>query len=188
VDAAAGDAPGNIMEFSGAFGTAHAYGDVNSETISILDEHGKLLTAETSDLLSTTPTSGTAVISSLTDVLPIEAVSLSDARRKLAATRAYASAYVAKVITTGVAGPIPGSPISIQGFNGEFDGLWLVRGVEMKTNQGHFLTEWELGRSTKGNTLRRPDSLHTYQPAPHPKLQSGAWRSSTRRANVYSSV
>ena len=188
VDAAAGEAPGNIMEFSGAFGSSHAYGDVNSEKISILDEHGKLLTAESADLLNTDPISGTAVASPLTDVLPIEAASLSDARRKLAATRAYSDAYIAKVVTTGVAGPVPGSPVAIQGFNGEFDGLWLVRGVEMKTNRGHFLTEWELGRSTKGNTLRQSDILHTYQPAPHPKLQSGAWRSSTRRANVYSSV
>ena len=186
VDAAEGDAPGNIMEFSGAFGSSHAYGDVNSKKISILDEHGKLLTAESADLLNTEPASGTAVTSTLTAVLPIEAVSLSDARRKLAATRAYSDAYIAKVVTTGVAGPIPGSAIAVDGFNGEFDGLWLVRGVEMKTNQGHFLTEWELGRSTKGNTLRQSDSLYTYQPAPSPKVQSGAWRSSTRRANVYS--
>ena len=180
-------APGNIMEFSGVFGSAHAYGDVNSEKISILDEHGKLLTAESSDLLNTSVAPGTVVTSTLTDVLPIEAVSLSDARRKLAATRAYSSAYVAKVVTTGVAGPIPGSAIAVQGFNGEFDGLWLVRGVEMKTNQGHFLTEWELSRRTKGNSLQRKDVLSTYERAPHPLLQSGAWRSATRRANVYSS-
>ena len=188
VDATDGDSPGNIMEFSGAFGSAHAYGDINSEKISILDEHGKLLTAESADLLGTTPASGTAVTSTLTDVLPIEAVSLYDGKRKLAATRAYSSAYVAKDVTTGVAGPIPGSPIAVQGFNGEFDGLWLVRGVEMQTNHGHFLTEWELSRSTKGDSIQRADILSTYKLAPTPKLQAGEWQSSTRRANVYSSI
>lgn len=181
-------APGRIMEFSGKFGSAHAYGDVNFEKMSILDEHGKLLTAERTDLLGDEPVAGTAVTSTLTDVLPIEAVSFSDARRKMTATRAYSSAYIAKVVTIGVAGPMPGSPIAIDGFNGEFDGLWLVRGVEMKTNRGHFLTEWDLSRSTKGRDIRQSTSLDTYQPAPHPKLESGAWRSSTRRANVYSSV
>jgi hypothetical protein len=109
------------------------------------------------------------------------------AQRQLKASRAYADAYVAKVITTGVAGPVPGSALGVEGFNGEFDGLWLVRGMEMKTNRGHFISEWELSRTTKGATYNNPVILNTYSPAPHPKLESGAWRASTRREHVYSS-
>ena len=131
---------------------------------------------------------GNTITSPLNDSYGADAQSVFDAQRQLKASRAYADAYVAKAITTGVAGPVPGSAMGVEGFNGEFDGPWLVRGIEMQTNRGHFLTEWELSRSTKGNTRKQAESLHTYQPAPHPKLQSGAWRSSTRRANVYSSV
>ena len=43
--------PGRIMEFEGAMGTSHAYGESNAEQLSLLDEDGNLLTATTSDLL-----------------------------------------------------------------------------------------------------------------------------------------
>lgn len=189
VDSSSGTefAPGKIIEFNGSFGSSSPYGDVNNESIELLDEHGKLLTASTSDLLNTAPASGTAVTSSVADMLAVEAVSLSDARRKLAANRAYAGAYVAEATTTGVAGPVPGSAIGVDGFKSDFDGLWLLRGIDMRTNRGHFLTDWELSRSTSGSTTPRQVELETYDPAPQPLLRSGAWRSSSRRANVYSS-
>jgi hypothetical protein len=189
VDSSSGTefAPGKIIEFNGSFGSSSPYGDVNNESIELLDEHGKLLTASTSDLLNTAPASGTAITSSVADMLAVEAVSLSDARRKLAANRAYSDAYVAEATTTGVAGPVPGSAIGVDGFKSDFDGLWLLRGIDMRTNRGHFLTDWELSRSTSGSTTPRQVELETYDPAPQPLLRSGAWRSSSRRANVYSS-
>jgi len=180
--------PGRIIEFEGSFGTAHAFGDVNSESISVLDSDGQLLSVSSSDLLNTSPPAGEAITSPLNDSYGADAQSVFAAQRQLKASRAYADAYVAKAITTGVVGPVPGSALGVEGFNGEFDGLWLVRGMEIKTTRpGQFLTEWELSRTTKGATYNNPVILNTYSPAPHPKLQSGAWRASTRREHVYSS-
>ncbi len=180
--------PGRIIEFEGSFGTAHAFGDVNSESISVLDSDGQLLSVSSSDLLNTSPPAGEVITSPLNDSYGADAQSVFAAQRQLKASRAYADAYVAKAITTGVVGPVPGSALGVEGFNGEFDGLWLVRGMEIKTTRpGQFLTEWELSRTTKGATYNNPVILNTYSPAPHPKLQSGAWRASTRREHVYSS-
>ena len=82
---------------------------------------------------------------------------------------------------------MPGSTVAVEGFAGEFDGLWLVRGMEMKTNRGHFLTEWDLSRDDKGLTTSTSYILSTYQSPPHPMLHSGVWRASVRRAHAYSS-
>ena len=125
--------------------------------------------------------------SGLTDVLPIEATSLKDARRKLSATRAYSDAYVAKATTTGVAGPIPGSAVRVDGFGSEFDGVWLVREVNMQFNRGHFVTEFGLGRSTVGDEYFGQDQMYSYDPPPDGRVRSGKWRASVRRAHVYSS-
>ena len=179
--------PGRILEFDGAFGTAHAFGDVNDESISVLDSDGQLLSVSSSDLLNASPPAGEVITSPLNDSYGVDSQSVFAAQRQLKASRAYADAYVAKAITTGVAGPVPGSALGVEGFNGEFDGLWLVRGMEMKTNRGHFVSEWELSRTTKGSFYNNPVILNTYSPAPHPKLESGAWRASTRREHVYSS-
>jgi len=179
--------PGRIIEFDGSFGTAHAFGDVNAQSISVLASDGQLLSVSTSDLLNARPPAGSIITSPLNDSYGTDAQSVFAAQRSLKASRAYANAYVAKAVTTGVAGPVPGSALGVKGFNGEFDGLWLVRGMEMKTNRGHFISEWELSRSTKGESYNNPSILNTYSPAPHPKLESGAWRASTRREHVYSS-
>jgi hypothetical protein len=179
--------PGRIIEFNGEFGTSHAFGDMTAKSISVLDSDGQLLSVSSSDLLNASPPAGNTITSPLNDSYGADAQSVFAAQRQLKASRAYDNAYVAKVITTGVAGPVPGSALGVEGFNGEFDGLWLVRGMEMKTNRGHFLSEWELSRTTTGATYNNPVILNTYSPAPHPKLESGAWRASTRREHVYSS-
>ncbi len=112
---------------------------------------------------------------------------MKDARRKLSATRAYSDAYVAKVSTTGVAGPIPGSVVRLAGFASKFDGVWLVRELNMKFNRGHFITEFGIGRRTQGDDYRGQAPMFAYDVAPEGRLQSGTWRSSLRRAHVYSS-
>ena len=119
-------------------------------------------------------------------MLPVEATSLKDARRKLAATKAYSDAFVATVITTGVAGAIPGSAIRIDGFASEFDGVWLVRSIDMKFNRGHFITEFTLGRSSMGDVYSGYSPLDAYSPAPPPLLQTDRWKASLRRSHVYS--
>jgi phage protein D len=178
---------GRILEFDAALGTSHAYGDVNPEQISILDDTGALLTAKSSDLLVGAAAYGAPVTTGTVDVLPVEAISMKDARRKLSATRASSDAYVAKVSTTGVAGPIPGSVVRLAGFASKFDGVWLVRELNMKFNRGHFITEFGIGRRTQGDDYRGQAPMFAYDVAPEGRLQSGTWRSSLRRAHVYSS-
>jgi phage protein D len=178
--------PGRIMEFDASIGTSHAYGDVNEESLALLDDTGKLLTAKSTDLLGT-PRYGTDMVSGVTDVLPVEARSMKDARRKLQATLAYADAFVASVTTSGVAGPLPGSAIRIDGFNSEFDGVWLVRELDMRFNRGHFLTDFKIGRNTKGDDYTGHDKLNSYSPPPKSNLQNDKWRAALRRERVYSS-
>ena len=184
--------PGRIMEFDGTFGTAHSYGDVNAASMAILDADGQLLTAYSTELLGSTGY-GEDLSSGLTDVLAVEALSMADARRKLIASRAYSDAFVAKVSTTGVAGPVPGSVVDVEGFSSEFDGAWLVREMNMKFNDGNFVSEFGLARSTigKGYIGREPGAYLSPDPD-DPVLKVGnldtnEWRSSTRRAHVYAS-
>ncbi len=183
--------PGRILEFDGTFGSAHAYGDVNDESMAILDADGQLLTAYSTELLGSTGY-GEAVSSGLTDVLSVEALSMADARRKLAASRAYSDAFVAKVSTTGVAGPVPGSVVDVEGFSGNFDGAWLVREMNMKFNDGNFVSEFGLSRSTTGKSYTGLEQLRAYRTPDDPKMVAGKagtleWRSTTRSEHVYAS-
>jgi hypothetical protein len=182
--------PGRILEFDGTFGTAHEYGGVNATSMAILDADGQLLTAYSTELLGSTGY-GEDVSSGLTDVLAVEALSMADARRKLTASRAYADAFVAKVSTTGVAGPVPGSVVGVEGFSGEFDGAWLVREMNMKFNDGNFVSEFGLARSTTGVGYTGLPALRAYlAPEPDdPILKEGTleWQSSTRNEYVYAS-
>ena len=131
------------MEFDGSFGTAHADGSANNEYMDILDAHGKLVSTDSGELLNAYPSGRNPIASDFTDVVALEAVSAADARRQIGAKRAYATPYTAKVVTTGVAGPVPGSAIAVDGFDSEFDGLWLVRGMDMKTNRGNFVARYK---------------------------------------------
>ena len=115
---------------------------------------------------------------------------MADARRKLTATRAYSDAFVAKVSTTGVAGPVPGSVVGVEGFSSDFDGAWLVREMNMKFNDGNFVSEFGLSRSTTGKGYTGLPVLRAYLEPDAPKLVPGKlgtpeWRSSTMRARVY---
>ena len=184
-------APGRIYEFEGSFGTAWS-GDVNTKTLVLMDSAGGEHTVKSSDLYGTTGY-GTAVQSSLTDVMAVEAQSPEDARRKLLAERAHSDAYTAKVTTTGVAGPIPGSAIEVNGFNSNFDGAWLVREMSMQFNRGHFVSEFGLGRSTTGSSYTGLPTLMAYDPAPLPKLNevplagtNKRWVTTSRRTHEYS--
>ena len=181
--------PGRIMEFDGTFGTAHEYGDVNEASMAILDADSQLLTASSTELLGSTGY-GEDLSSGLKDVLSVEALSMADARRKLTATRAYSDAFVAKVSTTGVAGPVPGSVVGVEGFSSDFDGAWLVREMNMKFNDGNFVSEFGLSRSTTGKGYTGLPVLRAYLEPDAPKLVPGKlgtpeWRSSTMRARVY---
>jgi len=184
--------PGRIMEFDGTFGSAHEYGDVNDESMAILDADGQLLTAYSTELLGGDTGYGETISSGLTDVLAVEALSMADARRKLTASRAYSDAFVAKVSTTGVAGPVPGSVVDVEGFSGNFDGAWLVREMSMKFNGGNFVSEFGLARNTIGKGYTGMEQLRAYRSPDAPTLKTGRlgtleWRSSTRNEYVYAS-
>ena len=117
---------------------------------------------------------------------------MADANRKLTASRAYSDAFVAKVSTTGVAGPVPGSVVGVEGFSGNFDGAWLVREMNMKFNDGNFVSEFGLARSTIGVGYTGPEQLHAYRAPDDPVLGPGKlgtleWKSSTRSEYVYAS-
>jgi len=183
--------PGRIVEFDGTFGSAHGYGDANDASMAILDADGQLLTAHSTELLGSTGY-GETISSGLTDVLAVEALSMADARRKLVASRAYSDAFVAKVSTTGVAGPRPGSVVGVEGFSSEFDGAWLVREMNMKFNDGNFVSEFGLSRSTTGKGYTGLEQLRAYRSPDAPILKVGKlgtleWRSSTRNEYVYAS-
>ena len=193
IDSASGagsGVPGRIYEFEGSFGTAWS-GDVNTKTMSLMGIDGDEHTVKSSDLSSTTGY-GTALTSTLTDTMAVEAQSPEDARRKLLADSAYGDAFTAKVTTTGVAGPIPGSVVDITGFKSEFDGAWLVREMNMQFNRGHFVTEFGLARNTTGSEYKGLPTLMGWSSAPDPKLNEvplagtrPRWVTTSRRTHEY---
>lgn len=193
VDTPAGPAagvPGRIYEFEGSFGTSGS-GNVNTKTMVLMGVDGEEHTVKSSDLYGTTGY-GTALTSTLTDTIAVEAQSPEDARRKLVADRAYSDAFTAKVTTTGVAGPIPGSVVGIEGFKSEFDGAWLVREMNMKFNRGHFISEFGLARSTTGSDYTGLPTLSSYDPPPGSRLTEvplagthPRWVTTSRRTHEY---
>jgi len=179
---------GRILEFTGTLGAAKSlYGHADSESLDFVDTSGRLLSAESSQLLGGTGY-GSPALSGLTDQLPGNAASYDDAMRKLLANRAYSNAYEILVDTTGVAGPIPGSAVGVNGFKTEVDGQWLVRGIEMSFNRGNFVSKFRLTRDSKGTTYRGLGVLNSYEPAPEPTLRSSAWRTTNARRYNYASV
>jgi len=184
----ASGARGRILEFTGELGAAKGYyGSADSQSLEFIDTSGRLLSAESSQLLGRTGYGSTA-LSGLTDSLPGNATSFSAALRMLEANRAYSYAYSATAKTTGVVGPIPGSAVGVNGFKTEIDGNWLVRGLDMHFNRGHFVSTFKLTRDTKGTEYTGLEVLNSYDPAPASTLKSSVWYTVRRRGHKYASV
>jgi len=181
-------ARGRVLEFAGTFGTAKSgFGYADSESIDFVDTSGSVLSAESSQLMGRSGY-GDPAVSGLTDQLAGNAASYDDALRKLSANRSYSDAYEAEVHTTGVAGPIPGSAVGVNGFKTEVDGEWLVRGVDMYFNRGHFVNKFRLTRDSTGTEYRGLGVLHSYESAPEGTLRRGAWCTTNARGHKYASV
>ena len=179
---------GRILEFGGVFGAARGYyGQADSESLDFLDTSGHLLSAESAQLLGRTGY-GSPALSGLKDQLSGNALSYDDAMLKLSSRRAYASAYEAEVHTTGVAGPLPGSAVGVNGFKTEVDGEWLVRDIDMYFNRGHFVNKFRITRDTKGTEYRGLGVLDSYEPAPDSHLSGSVWRTTNLRGHTYASV
>ena len=177
-----------ILEFAGEFGTSKVgYGYADSESLDFVDTSGNVLSAASAQLLGRSGY-GDPAVSGLTDQLSGNAASYDDALRKLSANRAYSNAYEAEIQTTGVAGPIPGSAVGVNGFKTEVDGEWLVRGVDMSFNRGHFVSKFRLTRDSKGTGYRGLGVLDSYDPAPEGMLRRGAWCTTNSRGHKYASV
>jgi hypothetical protein len=181
-------ARGRILEFTGELGASKShYGSADSQSLDFIDTSGHLLSAESSQLLGRTGY-GTTALSGLTDSLPGNATSYSNALRKLEANRAYSNAYSATVETTGVAGPIPGSAVGVNGFKTEVDGNWLVRGIDMHFNRGHFVSTFNLTRDTRGTEYTGLEVLNSWEAAPASMLKASVWHATRRRGHKYASV
>ena len=178
------EGPGRIIEFDGKFGSAHAFGDVNVTEATVLDINGNLVTVKDSEI--STNKYGTPIVSTVSDSIAIEAISQEDLTRRLGAINSYSDAFIAEATTTGVAGPLPGSAIGVDGFSSEFDGMWTVRAVNLKFNRGHFVTHWEITRSSLGRTLPKGVSInYAYTPAPAPKMVNNKWKTTLRKTYEY---
>ena len=185
---AASGARGRILEFTGELGASQSYyGSADSESLDFIDTSGSLLSAESSQLLGRAGY-GTTVLSGLTDSLPGNATSYTEALRRLEASRAYSNAYSATVETTGVAGPIPGSAVGVDGFKTEIDGNWLVRGLDMHFNRGHFVSTFKLTRDTKGTGYSGLEVLNSFDTAPESTLRGSVWYATSKRGHKYASV
>ena len=188
-------AHGRVLEFDGSLGAAQSrYGSAAMESLPFVDSSGRVLQAQSSELVGRSGYGTSVEVPfDLEDVVPVGASSYSDALRHLAATRAYSDAYAAKVSTTGVAGPVPGSAVGVAGFMSEVDGAWLVREINMKFNRGHFVTEFGLTRNTKGTSYAGLGILNAYESGPPSVLRGtiagtkSVWRTTIMRGHVYSS-
>ena len=74
----------------------------------------------------------------------------------------------------------------MDGFSSEFDGMWTVRAVNLKFNRGHFVTHWEITRSSLGRSLPKGVSInYAYTPAPAPKMVNNKWKTTLRKTYEY---
>jgi hypothetical protein len=173
--------PGQIMSFNASLGYLTPEGNVNEETLSVLDNQGKI-----NVLTSGKPggTLGKKLPGLFTDELSHTSLSVSDARRELQNRQRSKYPFTAHVEATGTIGVVPGGLVDVQDFDSQFDGLWYVTDVSHVLTRDKYYTDLSIIKDSLNGTPRRTGTTRANRP-PTSVLRPNKWQASTQKVTVY---
>lgn len=171
--------PGQVLSFDGSFARRHADGQYIDTVVAVLSD-----TLQTYDVTTKEVTRPDNGVPYYENRISDFASSYEHALRIMESSNKQDYDYVATVEVLGVAGCVPGGVVSIDNYNGEFDGFWYVRSVKHKLHSDAFVSELEIVRNT--NSQLDFYNLESFQTPPTPRYNLGMWKPSKRYVNVYS--
>lgn len=174
--------PGVILTFNGVFGQVTPAGTSNTDDIQSLDNEGNLISAQT---VSRSSGSGKTIPSRFTDQISVSITSPDYVTRHLEARAKHRFPFAARVELTGTAGIKPGGIVSIDGFNGKFDGLWYVTKAIHRLTLDKYFTELELLRDSTNDEAFRITPVKRMGEVPESNLREGVWKASTQMEDIY---
>lgn len=173
--------PNQILRFDGTVGYVTPEGNSNVDTLSVLDNAGKVTT-----LSRTSPTTrtGDALPNLFTDQLSGTSTSVDYARKTLASRGRHKFPFSAKIEATGTPGVLPGGLVLVDDFESQFDGLWYVTDIcQTLTRDRHYSEISVLKDTTKGTISGAANARNIN--VPPSVLSGGAWRSSSQTGTTY---
>lgn len=173
--------PGVVLEFEGRFKDDHPDGVYKDTVVTVMQEDGTQFDVSTSDL------KGLSGPARFTNRVSLHAESYEEAVRIIEATNKQMYDYEAQVKTVGMLGCRPGGVVDLDGYGGEFDGMWYVEGVEHNVTSGVFTTDLNIKRNVNSelNEYRNVPAL-TRVPEPYFDHRNNTWRTRRDQYRVYS--
>lgn len=173
--------PGQIMNFDASVGYMTPEANVNQETITVLDNQGKITVLSSG---AQGGTLGTPLSGQFTDELAQSSLSVSYAERSLRQRSRRKYPFRAKVSLTGTTGILPGGIVDVQDFDAQFDGLWYVTDVSHVLTRDKYYTDISIIKDSLDGTPRRTGTTRASKP-PVSVLASNKWQASTQKVIVY---
>jgi hypothetical protein len=176
--------PGQIMKFDGRIGGVTPDGNKNADTIYLLDNSGKMLSASNADSDETSGL-GKPIETLLTNTLNTNAISYEMGNKLVSAELRKKFPMTAQVDVVGDTSIQPGGVVSIKEYNSQFDGFWYVNNVHHELFQSTISTSLEISKDSLGASEVGPTMVASYSTPPAPALRNGRWVSETDMVHVY---
>lgn len=171
--------PGQIIEFEGTFSKRHVDNEYKESIIPVINQD-----ATTYDVSSTSTSVANNGLARFKDRIPEYVDNYSEASRRISSVIKEDYDYYADVIVLGIAGCVPGGVVSVDQYNGDFDGFWYVQAVKHVVHSDNFSTELKLAKNF--NSELRLDNTEPFQSPPTPFYEIDRWVSSRARYHEYS--
>jgi len=171
--------PGQIIEFEGTFSKRNIDGEYKESTIPVVNAD-----ASTYDVSSTSLEVKHNGIARFPNRISEYVDNFSEASRRISSVAKEKYDYYADVTVLGVAGCVPGGVVSVDKYNGDFDGFWYVQAVKHVVHSGNFVSELKLAKNY--NSKLQLDNTEPFQSPPTPYYDVDHWVSSRARYHEYS--
>lgn len=171
--------PGQVIEFTGTFSKRHIDGEYKASRIAVVGNDNSMY-----DLSSNQLETAHNGVARYRNRIATYASSYEEADRYIKSRAKKDYDYYATVRVVGLAGCRPGGIVSIDNYNGEFDGFWYVQKVAHTIHSDAFYTEIDIARNF--NSELRFTNTEKYRIPPPPVFGKTSWGSSDRVVNEYS--
>lgn len=175
--------PGRIMEFHGTFGDRTPDGSSDNYKIVGIDSYGQPVSVNTSDLESSG--FGESVSARYTNEITTNVSSLSMLNKIAKSITRYRYPFNAKVITTGLPEPLPGSLVRVAEYDSYFDGYWVVRGIKHIVTRASYISELEISTDSTNKEQPTVNPVTPYVEPVETALVDGKWYASSVGGSAY---
>lgn len=177
------DRPGMVLEFEADMGQISLSGDSSEIIGNIIDNSGNVVSIAASDgFLKDTRNVRTSLF---TNPLKSTYQTLAEVEHAVETQQRYRNMFKARAEVTAGAGIIPGGIVSLNGFEGDFDGVWYVSSVLHKLSNTMYTTELVLFKNNTTYEETISGALSVANTPPDARLLNGKWSSSAPKVETY---